>query len=27
MTLIVEMTGKKKSLSSSRLRQLDKLFR
>jgi L-fuculose-phosphate aldolase len=27
MTLIVEMTGKKKSLSPSRLRQLDKLFR
>lgn len=27
MTLIVEMTGKKKSLSPSRLRELDKLFR
>lgn len=27
MTLIVEMTGKKKGLSSSRLRELDKLFR
>jgi L-fuculose-phosphate aldolase len=27
MTLIVELTGKKKSLSPSRLRELDKLFR
>lgn len=27
MTLIVEMTGKKKSLSPSRLRELDKIFR